>query len=98
MQLVSSGIFPDACKIAELKPLFKKGYKTDPKNYRSISLLPLMSKVLERLVHEQTMEYFDKHKILYKFQSGFRKNYSINFCLFYLTDKISKGFDFGLLT
>ena len=40
----SSGRFPDACKIAKLKPLFKKGSKTDPKNYRPISLLPLISK------------------------------------------------------
>ena len=43
----------------------------DPKNYRPISLPPLMSKVLERIVHEQSMEFFDKHNILYKFQSGF---------------------------
>ena len=65
---ISSSRFPDACKIAKLKPLFKKGSKTDPKNYRPISLLPLMSKVLERIVHEQTMEFLDKHNILYKFQ------------------------------
>ena len=48
---ISSGRFPDACKIPKLKPLFEKGPKTDPKNYRPISLLPLMSKVLERIVH-----------------------------------------------
>ena len=70
----------------------------DPKNYRPISLLPLMSKVLERIVHEQTVEFLDKHNILCKFQSGFRKNHSTDFCLSYLTDKISKGFDCGLLT
>ena len=70
----------------------------NPKNYRPISLLPLMSKVLERKVHEQSMEFLDKHNILYKFQSGFRKNHSTDFCLFYLTDKIWKGFDSGLIT
>ena len=57
-----------------------------------------MSKVLERIVHEQTMEFFDKHNTLYKFQSGFRKNHSTDFSLSYLTDKISKGFDSGLVT
>ena len=44
------------------------------------------------------MEFLDKHNILYKFQSGFRKNHSTDFCLSYLTDKISKGFDSGLIT
>ena len=76
---ISSGRFPDACKIAKLKPLFKKGFKTDLKNYRPISLLPFMSKVVERIVHEQTMEFLDKHNILYKFQSGFQKNHSTDF-------------------
>ena len=95
---ISSGRFPDTCKIAKLKPLFKKGSKTDPKNYRPISFLPLIAKVLERIVHEQSMEFLDKHNILYKFQSGFRKNHSTDFCLCYLADKISKGLDTGLLT
>ena len=44
------------------------------------------------------MEFIDKYNILYKFQSGFRKYHSTDFCLSYLTDKISKGFDSGLLT
>ena len=44
------GSFPDAFKIAKVKPLFKKGSKTDPSNYRPISLLPLLSKVFERVV------------------------------------------------
>ena len=52
----SSGTFPDACKIAKLKPLFKKGTGTDPKNYRPISLLPLISKNLERVIREETTE------------------------------------------
>ena len=95
---ISSGRFPDACKIAKLKPLFKKGSKTDPKNYRPISFLPLIAKVLERIVHEQSMEFLDKHNILYKFQSGFRKNHSTNFSLSHSADKLCKGFDSSLLT
>ena len=54
-------------------------------------------KLLDRVVHEQTMEFLDKHNILYQFQSTFWKNYSTDFCLSYLTDKIY-GFDSGLLT
>ena len=44
------------------------------------------------------MESLDKNKILFKFQSGFRKNHSTNFCLSYLIDKISNDFYSGLLT
>ena len=95
---ISSGGFPDACKIANLKPIFKKGSRTDPKNYRPISLLTLMSKVLQRIAHEQTMEFLNKHNILYKFRSGLWQNHSIDFCLSYLADKISKDLDSGLLT
>ena len=95
---ISSGRFPDTCKIAKLKPLFKKGSKTDPRNYRPISLLPLMSKELERIVHEQTIDFLDKHNILCKFQSGFGKDNSTDFRQSYVTDKITKGFDSGLLT
>ena len=94
----SSGRFPDACKIAKLKRLFKRGSKMDSKNYRPISLLPLMPKVLERIKHEQSMEFLDKHNILYKFQSGFRKNHSTNFSLSHSADKLCKGFDSSLLT
>ena len=57
-----------------------------------------MSTVLERNVHEQTLEFLNKHNILYKFQSGSRKKYSTDFCLSYLIGKISKGFDSGPLT
>ena len=71
--------------------IFKNDSKMDPKNYRPTSLLPLKSKVLEGRVHEQTIEFFDKHNILLKFQSEFPKNHSIDFCL-------SKGFDSVLLT
>ena len=72
--------FPDKCKIAKLTPLFKKGSKTDPKNYRSISLLPPISKLIEKEIHIQTQEYLDKNGLIYKFQSRFRKNISTDFC------------------
>ena len=95
---IKTSSFPDDCKISKLKPLYKKGSKTDPKNYRPISLLPIVSKIIEKLVHDQTQNYLSENKILYDYQSGFRKNYSTNYCLAYLNDKISKGFDKGLYT
>ena len=54
--------------------------------------------MLEGRVHEQTIEFFDKHNILLKFQSEFPKNHSTEFCMSYLPDKTFTGFDSGLLT
>ena len=65
--------FPDKCKIAKLTPLFKKGTKTNTKNYKPISLLPLISTLIKKAIHIQTQEYLDKNVLIYKFQSGFRK-------------------------
>ena len=90
--------FPHDCKLAKLKPLYKKRSKTDPKKYRPISLLPIVSKIIEKIIHDQTMEYLTDNKILYIYQSGFHKNHSTDTCLSYLTDKILTGFDSGLLT
>ena len=82
------GRFPDACKIAKVKPLSKKGSKTDPSNYRPISLLPLLSKVFERVIFNQTEKFLSLNKVLYDYQSGFRKNHSTDTCLSFLNDKI----------
>ena len=85
---VKTSVVPDKFKIAKLKPLFKKGSSTDPKNYRPISLLPLISKVLEKIIHDQTQSFLRENELLYKFQSGFRSHHSTDFCLSYLTNKI----------
>ena len=81
--------FRRSCKIAKVKPLLKKGSKTDPQNYRPISVLPILTKNIARFIHDQTQESLSKNKILYRFQSGFPKNYSTNSSLGHLTDKIT---------
>ena len=63
--------YPDTYKIAKLIPLVRKGLKTHPKNYWSISRLPLLSKLIEKAIHTQTQENLDKHFLLYKFHSSF---------------------------
>ena len=63
-----------------------------------LALLPLLSKVFERVVLDQTEEFLSLNKILYAYQSGFMKNHSTNTCLSLLNDKILKGFDDGLMT
>ena len=68
--LISLSSFPGDCKTAKLKPLYKKVAKTEPKNYKPISLLPLISKVLEKVIHNQMHNFLDTNKILYRYQSG----------------------------
>ena len=61
-------------------------------------MIPLISKVLERVIHDQTNAFLKGNNLLYNYQSVFRTDHSTNLCLSLLTDKIVKGFDEGLLT
>ena len=60
----------------KLKPLYKKSSKTDRKNHCPISHLPLVSKVIEKVIHNRTKLFLNKNKILYKYQSEVRKSVS----------------------
>ena len=84
---IKLGSFPDACKIAKLKPLFKKGSKTNPSNYRPISLLPLISKVIEKLsmkkqvVFNLTMKFYTTTN--QDFRKTIRQTHASHFCMMY---------------
>ena len=58
----------------------------------------MISNTIEKVVHDRTNEFLSENKILYNYQSGFTTNHSTNLCLSFLTDKILKDFDEGLLT
>ena len=74
---LTTNTIPDEWKSAVVTPLYKnKGSRTDMKNYRGISILTPISKVFERLLSNQITEYFDKNKLFYSGQHGFRKNHS----------------------
>ena len=60
-------------------------------------MLPLILKVIEKLIHDQTSAFLNSRNLLYSYQSGFHKNHSTNFCLSFLNDKILKVFDQGLV-
>ena len=68
--------FPHEWKAARLLPLHKKGPRDLPENYRPISILPAISKVMERIMYDQIYEYLDENSILSENQFGFRKSYS----------------------
>ena len=85
---IKQSLFPDQCK-----PLFNKGSKSEPKNYRPISLLPVVSKIIEKTIQIQTQKYLDKSSLLYKYQSGFLTNFSTDFYLVQLTNFVLRGMD-----
>ena len=82
-------------------PLFKKGSKLQPGNYRPVSILSVLSKILERAVHIQFTEYLTKRDLMYEHQSGFRGKYSTGTCLIGLSDfikgEVNKGNLVGLV-
>ena len=94
--LCNLSINSDLCKVAKLKPLYLKGSLTQPCNYRPISLLPLISKVITKVIHNQTSTSEFK-KIITHLPIRFSKKYSTDFCLSYLNDKILTGFDKGMM-
>ena len=86
-QVLCSGIFPDKLKIAKVIPIFKKGDDTDVNNYRPISLVHAISKIIEKVNYNQTYNYFDQNKILYAHQYGFRKQHSTELAVLELVDR-----------
>ena len=77
--------FPQMFKTAKVIPVFKSGNKQLVNNYRPISLLPSLSKVLEKLVKTRFPKFFGKQHILYNHQYGFRKNHSVVHALLDIT-------------
>ena len=65
---LEQGTVPDDMKHSKVIPLFKKGDRSDPGNYRPVSILSVVSKVLEKVVHEQLYRYAVDAKLLYEFQ------------------------------
>ena len=61
-----SGIFPDVLKIAKVIPLYKSGTRSEVSNYRPISLLPVISKIFEKLLHKRLTKFLEKHNVIYK--------------------------------
>ena len=71
-----TGIYPDKHKVAKIVPIFKKEDKLQLKNYRPISVLPVISKIFENVMLTQLVEYFTTNNLLSSQQYGFRSNRS----------------------
>ena len=94
-QMITTGIFPYAFKVAKIIPIFKKGDSSLLVNYRPISLLPRISKIFESVIHDQMYEYFNNIKLLAEQQYGFRKKHSTEYAAINLIDHVSKEMESG---
>lgn len=79
---LSQGIFPDDYKVAKIFPLYKSSDATNMSNYRPISLLCVFSKILEKIVKDQLINYLHDNQILCNNQYGFRRDKNISDDLF----------------
>ena len=86
-------------KLANVTPVFKKGARTSKNNYRTFRILPILSKLIERLISKQLSELFES--ILAKFQYGFGKGYGVRHCLLMMLETWKEARDnnkpFGVL-
>ena len=89
---MKTGTHPDYLKLARVIPIHKKGSEHEVGNYRPITLLSNINKLLETVVHERTYNLLEKFNCLYKYQFGFRKSHSTNHALIEITKKISSDF------
>lgn len=92
-QCLRKGIFPDALKVARVKPLFKKGSQLLVDNYRPISILPALSKIFEKSILKQLDFYFNSHSLFNNSQYGFRKNHSTEHAVLEFVDRIASSMD-----
>ena len=90
---LSNRIFLGAWKKAHLVPLKKTAIPSDASVFHPITLLHFLSKVLEKVVHDQISEYLDSKKIMNPRQTGFRQHHYMQTALLRLTEDIRTGID-----
>ena len=90
---IYNGIYPELLKTARVTPIYKKGVKSDPGNYRPISVLSQVNKLFEKILHKRLYKYLTKFKILYEYQFGFREGHSTTQALTEITDRLKNAMD-----
>jgi hypothetical protein len=88
---LQNGIFPSKLKKSRVVPIFKAGNTYSCDNYRPISLLSTLSKVLEKMVSVQLVNHLDRNNILYEHQYGFQRNKSTEHSLVHAINFIGKA-------
>lgn len=91
----NTGIFPALLKQSIVTPVYKSGERVDANNYRPISVISAISKVVEKLINKRLISYLNKFNILSENQFGFRQNRSTEDAILTLTDLITNKLDSG---
>ena len=91
----TSGVYPDILKICKVIPIFKKGSKLEVANYRPISLLSNINKILETLMFKRLYSFLELYQCIYELQFGFREKHSTNHALLSMTQQIREAMDNG---
>ena len=85
---INQGIVPDKLKIAKVIPIFKKNERHEAGNYRPISLLSIINKIMEKVVYSRLNKFLTKFKLFYKYQFGFKKKHSTIHALIKIVENI----------
>ena len=85
---ISTGLIPTEWKDARVTPIFKSGARNDVNNNRPISVLPPVSRIMERAIQVQFLAFLTEHDLLSDYQSGFRKKHSTETAVVYLTESL----------
>ena len=86
-----TGVFPGLLKISKINPLHKKDSRLLISNYRPISLLSNINKIIEKLMFKRLYSFLEKYKCIYNLQFGFRENHSTNHAIISIIDKIQNA-------
>ena len=88
-----TGVFTQQLKTANVVPIYKSGDEDIFSNYRPVSVLPVFSKLIERLMYNRLVMFVNNNDLLYRYQFGFQKDKSTYIALLLLVDKITEALD-----
>ena len=97
---IRNGKFPSRYKESIIVPILKnpKKDRLDPGNNRPVSLLPVIGKIIERVIQTQVTEFLNNENLISEHQHGFRKNHSTVTCLIEMMENVRESSDKGLVS
>ena len=95
---LSHGEVPKSWKLAVITPLPKTVNASAPSHYRPVSILPAITKIIERIVQQQLVQYFTDNCLFTSNQHGYRQSHSTETALAVVTERIYRGMDEGCIS